>query len=167
MWQLAAAPTKLTWLQSPSSPVILRHFPYRLHDSLPVHRTWESAHCPRLPPVSRDTYPMTEAAVPLIYASHRPGPGTRTHLKQTNHDSTLDADNTPNWHTNGGTATTYHDFDFVRFDDTATSHTVTLAQTLTPSDIIISNNATYSFNGGGALAGSTALTKCGIVRAHF
>lgn len=60
-----------------------------------------------------------------------------------------------NWRTNGGPATTYNQLDFVTFDDTASSSTVNLTTTLTPSTLLVTNNSlTYTFNGSGSLSGA-------------
>src|SRR5690606_23786192 len=50
----------------------------------------------------------------------------------------------------------------VLFDDTASSTNVNLTTTLTPSQIVVSNDAvSYQFSGSGSLSGSTGLTKYG------
>jgi len=60
-------------------------------------------------------------------------------------------------------AVTYSDGSAVRFDDTATGSTsISLATTVSPGGIIVTNNsATYSFGGSGGIAGAGALTKNG------
>lgn len=58
----------------------------------------------------------------------------------------------------GTTPATFNQFDFVRFDDTASgTTTVNLTGTLTPTTLTVSNNIkTYSFTGSGLLAGAIA-----------
>jgi autotransporter-associated beta strand protein len=60
-------------------------------------------------------------------------------------------------------AVTYSDGSAVRFDDTATGSTsISLATTVSPGGIVVTNNlATYSFGGSGSIAGAGALTKSG------
>ena len=68
---------------------------------------------------------------------------------------------TANWLV-GSTHTTYADGTFVQFFDGANTGTVNLTTTLLPAGITVSNNAlSYTFNGSGALSGSTALLKQG------
>jgi fibronectin-binding autotransporter adhesin len=70
---------------------------------------------------------------------------------------------TANWTTNGVNTTTYHDADFVNFNDSATgTTTVNLKSALLPTSITVSNiSKTYTFSGTGYLTGSMDLTKDG------
>lgn len=62
----------------------------------------------------------------------------------------------------GSTPLTYSNTSLVLFDDTTTVTNVTLAQTLSPGSVTVSNNANaYTFAGPGALVGSGGLTKSG------
>jgi fibronectin-binding autotransporter adhesin len=70
-----------------------------------------------------------------------------------------------NW-LNGVTYAAYVDPDITRFDDTASSSTVTLGTTVSPGNLTVSNTAatatgTYTFSGPGKISGSTGLTKQG------
>ncbi|HEU5123696.1 MAG TPA: autotransporter-associated beta strand repeat-containing protein [Verrucomicrobiae bacterium] len=68
---------------------------------------------------------------------------------------------TTNW-TSGGTPVSFAQLAPVLFDDTASSTNVNLTTTLTPSQIVVSNDAvSYQFSGSGSLSGSTGLTKYG------
>jgi fibronectin-binding autotransporter adhesin len=69
---------------------------------------------------------------------------------------------TPNWRLNNGGATVYANGAFVRFDDSASNSLVTLNETVSPAGITISNSAlSYTLNGGGALTGSSGVSKSG------
>ena len=69
--------------------------------------------------------------------------------------------NTVNWRS-GATPSTYADFNFVQFDDTASNNVVTLAANVTPPGINISNNMlNYVFNGSGKISGPVGLVKQG------
>lgn len=76
---------------------------------------------------------------------------------------------TQNWVDAGAVAERFFEFDSVTFDDTATNTSVTIAAGTTvrpgpnaPSDsIVINANSNYSFTGGGAIVGSSSLTKTG------
>lgn len=59
------------------------------------------------------------------------------------------------------TATYFVDQDEVVFDDTAPAMEVELAETLTPSSVLVNTADTYRFSGVGAIAGSTGLVKSG------
>ena len=68
---------------------------------------------------------------------------------------------TLNW-LNGVTASAYSDLDFVQFDDSASTAVVTLATTVSPPGINVSNNAlAYTFNGTGRISGTGSLVKQG------
>jgi fibronectin-binding autotransporter adhesin len=68
---------------------------------------------------------------------------------------------TANWVV-GSTPATYANGAFVQFLDGANTGTVNLTTTLSPGGITISNNAlSYTFNGSGALTGSSELLKQG------
>ncbi len=68
---------------------------------------------------------------------------------------------TLNW-LNGATPVTYSDIDFVQFDDRASNNIVTLAATVSPAGINVSNNVlNYTFNGSGKISGAVGLTKQG------
>src|SRR5690554_7622341 len=58
-------------------------------------------------------------------------------------------------------ATYFVDQDEVVFDDTAPAMEVELAETLTPSSVLVNTADTYRFSGVGAIAGSTGLVKSG------
>lgn len=68
---------------------------------------------------------------------------------------------TVNW-ANGSTPDTYYNLDAVTFDDTgANAANVTLGSALTPGIITVNAAQNYAFNGSGALAGTSPLTKRG------
>jgi fibronectin-binding autotransporter adhesin len=93
------------------------------------------------------------------------GPATARALIWTGSAATQDWDQdaTANWKTNGGAPTTFHDLDFVRFDDTAATNFVSLSGfPLLPSTVVVSNSTkNYTFGGGGFLSGAMPLTKQG------
>ncbi|HYO07636.1 MAG TPA: autotransporter-associated beta strand repeat-containing protein, partial [Tepidisphaeraceae bacterium] len=62
-----------------------------------------------------------------------------------------------------GTPTKYLAGDFVTFDGTAASGAVELTAVVSPGGVVVNNPAAlpYTFSGGGAIAGSTGLTKQG------
>ncbi|MFM2081565.1 MAG: hypothetical protein RL380_256, partial [Verrucomicrobiota bacterium] len=64
-----------------------------------------------------------------------------------------------NW--NFGGATAYADNDFVKFDDTATSFTVGISNTVTPAAIKVNSTGNYVFGGTSAIAGAANLVKQG------
>ncbi|WP_367872012.1 autotransporter-associated beta strand repeat-containing protein [Luteolibacter sp. Populi] len=67
-----------------------------------------------------------------------------------------------NWvFTNTTTPTKFFPGDVVRFNDTAATNAVTIAQTVTPGAIYIPANEDYSFNGAGGIGGSATLEKSG------
>ncbi len=67
---------------------------------------------------------------------------------------------TVNW-LNGGAADKFFNVDSVLFDDSSTNGNVTVATTVQPGSIVISNNAlAYAFSGS-AIAGSSSLVKNG------
>lgn len=68
---------------------------------------------------------------------------------------------TTNW-LGGGSPATYQDGAIARFDDTALSNvTITVSSAMSPSTVVVSNNAdNYSFSGG-VIAGTNSLTKLG------
>jgi autotransporter-associated beta strand protein len=75
-------------------------------------------------------------------------------------NSTWDT-STLNW-LNGITASAYSDVKFVQFDDSASTAVVTLATTVSPPGINVSNNAlAYTFNGTGRISGTGNLVKQG------
>jgi autotransporter-associated beta strand protein len=72
-----------------------------------------------------------------------------------------DLSTTTNW-LNGSAADEFYNLDFVRFDDTSTNGNVSLAGTLQPAAILVTNNfRAYTFGGSGALGGFGTLTKAG------
>jgi fibronectin-binding autotransporter adhesin len=80
-----------------------------------------------------------------------------------------DLDITANWKTNGGLATTYHDQDFVRFDDSGVTNFVNLAASpIMPTSMTVSNLVqNYTIGGGGYLSGSMSLIKQGTAKLIF
>lgn len=77
--------------------------------------------------------------------------------------STWDLSGTLDWKgATSGNPQSYHDLDFVTFNDSATSFAVNIATNVTPGAITVSNAAhTYTFGGAGAIVGATALVKAG------
>jgi autotransporter-associated beta strand protein len=73
---------------------------------------------------------------------------------------TWDQKLTPNW--NAG-AETFHDWDSVAFNDPGAPATVTLAGTLRPATVAVTNSAgnDYTFSGAGSLSGQGPLAKSG------
>jgi autotransporter-associated beta strand protein len=68
---------------------------------------------------------------------------------------------TTNW-LNISTADKYYNADSVTFDDTSTNGAVSLAGSLQPGPLLVTNNVlAYTFGGSGALIGSAPLTKSG------
>ena len=68
---------------------------------------------------------------------------------------------TTNW-TLSAAPTTFKQNDSVVFNDSASNSVVTLAQTLTPGSMVVSNSGlAYSFSGAGSLSGSMNLVKSG------
>jgi autotransporter-associated beta strand protein len=68
---------------------------------------------------------------------------------------------TLNW-TSGATATNYNDFDFVTFNDQASSGSVTVTGTRIPASLNINNSTlNYTFSGTGKIGGATSLVKDG------
>ena len=60
-----------------------------------------------------------------------------------------------------GTPQSYHDMDFVTFNDSATSFAVNIATNVTPGAVAVNNTTTYTFGGVGGIIGATALIKQG------
>ena len=78
--------------------------------------------------------------------------------------SSWDIDNSFNWYSPAASeAVTYGDGTTVQFDDTATGSTnVTLALTVSPGGMTVTNNAlAYSFSGSGSIGGAGQFTKNG------
>jgi autotransporter-associated beta strand protein len=68
---------------------------------------------------------------------------------------------TANWSLSGATAT-YANGDPVLFNDTAAAGSVSVAGTVSPTTMMVNNNAlSYAFSGSGCIAGSMLLTKLG------
>ena len=68
---------------------------------------------------------------------------------------------TTNW-LNGPAADKFYNVDTVTFNDSSTNGTVSLAGTLQPASVLVTNNTlAYTLGGSGALIGSGALTKGG------
>ncbi len=68
---------------------------------------------------------------------------------------------TLNW-LNAVTPVAFANGDYVQFDDTASSSTVTLTTTVSPGGLNVNNNAlTYAFTGSGKISGNVALVKQG------
>ena len=68
---------------------------------------------------------------------------------------------TSNWR-NSGSPSIYANPDFAQFDDTASNSTVTVAASVAPSEINVTNNTlNYAFNGSGSIGGTASLTKSG------
>lgn len=69
---------------------------------------------------------------------------------------------TPNWQTFAGSSVLYSDGEFVLFNDSASSGTVSVNQNVLPAGIIVSNSALpYTFTGGGGISGPGGLSKLG------
>ena len=76
------------------------------------------------------------------------------------HGSAWDS-STVNWTVGGGTAT-YGNADAVLFDDTASTGSVSLAGTVSPTTMTVNNNSLpYAFSGTGTIAGGMMLNKQG------
>jgi autotransporter-associated beta strand protein len=75
---------------------------------------------------------------------------------------TWDVENNTNWvFTGSAVPTAFYAGDTVRFDDTAATSTITVAETVTPSTMIV-DNSTLDFSFGGAgIGGSCSLQKSG------
>jgi autotransporter-associated beta strand protein len=68
---------------------------------------------------------------------------------------------TLNW-LNGSTSSLYSDASYVQFDDTASTFTVNVASTVSPSGFTVNNTAhNYTINGSGSIGGFSSLTKQG------
>lgn len=78
-------------------------------------------------------------------------------------DADWDQNSTANWKTTGGATTTYHDPDFVTFDDTAVTNFVNLnGYPLQPSAVAMTNQyLNYTLGGSGNLSGGMSFTKMG------
>jgi fibronectin-binding autotransporter adhesin len=75
--------------------------------------------------------------------------------------NTLWDTSTLNW-TNAGAAVNYNDFDFVTFNDQASSSTVTVTGTRLPASLNVNNSVlNYTFNGTGKIGGAISLVKDG------
>jgi autotransporter-associated beta strand protein len=72
------------------------------------------------------------------------------------------AGGTNNWKlASNSNATNFIDTDTALFDDSTTNRTVTLNTTARPAAVTVNTAATYTFQGTGAIAGTTGLTKQG------
>jgi autotransporter-associated beta strand protein len=67
---------------------------------------------------------------------------------------------TTNW-LNGSAADAFYNLDLVRFDDTATNGTVSIAGVVQPATVLVTNSARAYTLGGGVLGGITRLVKSG------
>ncbi|HWC58871.1 MAG TPA: autotransporter-associated beta strand repeat-containing protein [Verrucomicrobiae bacterium] len=67
---------------------------------------------------------------------------------------------TTNW-LNNSAADKFYNLDLVQFDDTSTNGNVNIVGTVAPADVLVTNNILSYTIGGGALAGTTTLTKNG------
>jgi autotransporter-associated beta strand protein len=74
--------------------------------------------------------------------------------------ATWDVNGTANWDTN---TQTFYPLDAVTFDDSSANNTVSIAATVQPASVTVTNNtASYLFQGaGGKITGITGLTKSG------
>ncbi len=62
---------------------------------------------------------------------------------------------------NSGNPQAYHEFDVVRFDDSASNFTVNVTADVTPASISVNNSTAYTFSGVGGILGYTSLAKDG------
>jgi autotransporter-associated beta strand protein len=60
-----------------------------------------------------------------------------------------------------GNPQAFHDFDFVRFDDSASNFTVNVTADVTPASVNVNNSSAYTFSGVGGILGYTSLAKEG------
>jgi autotransporter-associated beta strand protein len=75
---------------------------------------------------------------------------------------TWDVEGNKNWvFTGGSTTTAFFAGDLVRFGDSASTGNVTVAQTLTPSSLVVDNTTRDYVIGGAAIGGSSAIEKYG------
>ncbi|HEU6448251.1 MAG TPA: autotransporter-associated beta strand repeat-containing protein [Verrucomicrobiae bacterium] len=116
-----------------------------------------------LPSGGRQTYSMQRAAsgssIGYVWLVVSGTPSANLIWQGTN-GSSWDS-STTNW-LNGSVADKFYNADSVRFDDTSANGTVTLAGTLQPGLLLVSNNVLdYAFGGSGAWTGSSPLIKSG------
>ncbi len=66
---------------------------------------------------------------------------------------------TTNWTwVSNGSADRFYDIDTVTFDNSSSTQTVNLANTISPTTVTVNSNLDYTFQGTGAIAGGTAMT---------